>query len=104
MKFTLTSNTPANLLDLITNAGYLVKNRPVDSNVIVRISHTITAGTKVYYEWCGTELSPWVYVDSTESNFLDEWDSKEFSIEYLRLNSFWLLACCSDTDIYVTLI
>jgi len=104
MKFTLQNNVPITIADLIENAWYRITKPQVNSVCIVRIAHTITAWTQVYYEWAGTELSPGVFVDSSESNFLSAWESINLSIEYLRLNSIRLLACCANTDIYITLL
>ena len=104
MKYKLISNTPINVADIIADLGAVVANRPVNDSCLLRIEHKITQWTKVYYEWCSTDLGGGGHVTDMDSNYLENWEFIEFAIEYNRLDSVWLLACCQDTEIYLTLL
>lgn len=110
MKFTLTSWTPATIQELMDNEGYFAGNMAQDWEITVKISHRVTNGTRVYYEWCGVKMGQfWVtptdcVINDQESDYLEFGDSIEFSLPIYRLKDVRLLACCLDTVIYITLL
>jgi hypothetical protein len=105
MLFTLVTNTPYNLKDLIDSNGYVVSNVSTDGTILVKISHKDTNAqtTKVYIEGCSVTKSNLVVINDLESDYITYGHSLEISIDASRLKSVSLLACCSDTDIHVSI-